>query len=59
MISTIRCKLENLMESYIGHPDVVLRVHSDHVGQEEEILPPAVDGVPGRVYRYNGVERDR
>lgn len=47
------------MESYIGHPDVVLRVHSDHVGQEEEILPPAVDGVPGRVDRYNGVERDR
>ena len=58
MISAIWWKLKDLMEGHIRHPDVILRVHRDHVWEEEEILAPAVDCVPGCVHRYNGVERD-
>ena len=46
------------MKSDIGHPDIVLLVHSDHVGQEEKTLAPGIDGVPTRVDRQNGCLRN-
>ena len=47
------------MQRHIRHPDVVAGVHGDHVGQEEEIPAPAVDGVAGGVDGEHGVKGDR
>merc|ERR1719220_242486 len=45
VVPTVRTELEDLMESNVRHPDVVLAVHRDHVGQEENIPTPGVDDV--------------
>ena len=58
MISAIGRELEDLVQGHVGEPDVVLAVHGDHVGQEEEAGAPGVDHVAGRVDGQHGVRRD-
>ena len=41
--SSIWFKLEDLMQSHIRHPDVVLVINGNHVGQKEQISAPGVD----------------
>ena len=51
MISaTVGFKHENLMQGDVGHPEVVLAVHRDHVRHEKEIFAPRVDDMTGAVH---------
>ena len=38
VVPAIRAKLEDLVQGHVRHPHVVLRVHRDHVRQEEQVL---------------------
>ena len=46
----------HLVQSHVGDPDIVLLVHGDHMGQEEQVLAPRVDDVAGGVNcQYGGL----
>ena len=49
MVSSIGRELEHLVQSHISQPDVVLLVHRDHVGKEEQVLAPGVDDVTSSI----------